>query len=98
MLNGFYDIPRGGRWRPYLGGGIGVGFVSADFSAAGDDDDTVFAYQVGAGIGYEITPSIIVALDYRFFGTTDPEFDAIITKVVAEYISHNIGLNLRFRL
>ena len=95
MLNGFYDIPLGGSWIPYIGGGIGVGFVRSDLSTFGIETDPVFAYQVGAGIGYEITPSIIVALDYRFFATTDPEFN---TGIEAEYSSHNVGLNLRFRL
>lgn len=78
MLNVFYDIPVG-DWVPYVGGGIGVARVSInDFKVLGiplaDDSDTVFAWQVGGGVGYKIDPAWTVVLDYRYFSTTDPDF------------------------
>ena len=59
-----------------------------------DADDTVFAWQVGAGIGYALTPQLTFDLKYRYFATSDPEFDG--TEV--EYASHNVyaGIRLHF--
>ncbi len=102
MVNGFYDIGTGTSWKPYLGGGIGLALVSInDATVVGiplaDDDDTVFAYQLGAGLGYEVNPNLTISLDYRFFATVDPDFtDPTGIEFSAEYMSHNIGLGLRY--
>ncbi len=62
-----------------------------------DDDDTVFAYQFGAGVGYEISEMIILTLDYRYFATRDPKFtDDFGEKVTSEYRSHSFGVGLRY--
>jgi opacity protein-like surface antigen len=101
MANGFWDIPTGSPATPYLGGGIGVANVSAnDFKINGDllvdDDDTVFAYQLGAGIAFELNPNMALDLGYRFFATADPEFtDFEGDKVESEYMTHNASLGLR---
>ena len=54
----------------------------------------MFAWQVGAGIGYALTPQLTFDLKYRYFATSDPEFDG--TEV--EYASHNVyaGIRLHF--
>ncbi len=75
MANVYRDFP-GATLTPYVGGGLGVAFAWInDFSIAGtpvaDDSDTVFAYQLIAGIGYPISPTVTVNLDYRLFGTSD---------------------------
>jgi len=100
MANAWYDIDTGTNWIPYLGGGVGVARVSADVSFAGieiaDDSDTVFAWQIGGGVGYEVSPGIVVSADYRYLATTDPEFeDALGAKFDAEYSSHNIMISVR---
>jgi len=79
MTNLWFDY-RIGRFQPYVGGGLGVAVASLDDAevagiAASDDEATVFAYQLGAGLGYELTERWTVSLDYRFFDTMDPEFD-----------------------
>ena len=63
-----------------------------------EEDDTVFAYQIGAGLGYKITPATMATLSYRYFGTSDPTFDDGVDKIEAEYKSHNIwvGFVARF--
>ena len=96
MANGWYDIDTGTPWVPFLGAGLGVAKIGIDIESLGgvaisyDESDTVFAYQVGAGLGYRITPTTTVSLAYRFFGTSDPEFDDGIDKIDTEYHSHNI--------
>ena len=103
MANAFYDLDTGGPWKPYAGGGIGLAIVSVnDAEILGipvvDDDDTVFAWQVGGGVGYEITPAWILSLDYRFFATADPDFIDLtgLVPFSMEYDSHRIGVGVRY--
>lgn len=101
MANGWYDFMIRG-FRPYIGGGIGFARVSVDGSVRGvqllDDSDTVFAYQLGAGVGFDVAPNVTVSLDYRYFATQDPELDAAGgTTVDGEYQTHNIGISARYR-
>jgi len=43
----------------------------------GSEDDTVFAYQIGAGAGYAVNKNITIDLKYRYFATEDPDFEGI---------------------
>ena len=110
MVNVWYDFNAGSRWRPYIGGGLGLvqvdwGDVEYDRNEVaqgaanqlarlggqpvppGTDvpipegtvpelssTDTVFAYQVGAGLGYEVTDAITVQLGYRLLKSNQLEF------------------------
>jgi len=103
MGNAWYDVHTGTPLIPYVGGGLGVAYGSADISAFGsklvDDSDIVFAWQVGGGIGYEISPGIVISADYRYQATTDPEFkDVLGNKIDTEYSSHSIMLGIRGHL
>jgi opacity protein-like surface antigen len=90
LVNGFYDIHLNAPVTPYIMGGAGIAKITVKKS--GDKEaDSVFAYQLGAGIGYDIDDDSILDLGYRFFTTSDPEFD----KAEAEYYSHGIVIGLR---
>jgi len=91
MANVWYDIETGTKWVPFIGAGIGLANVDAEIEGE-SEDDTVFAYQVGAGIGYEISDSTTATLGYRYFATSDPDFDGI----EAEVGTHNIEVGVRF--
>jgi len=60
-----------------------------------DDDDTVLAGQVGAGVGYAVTEQIGLSLDYRFFITENPEFDSL--AVEADYRNHSLWAGVKYR-
>ena len=90
MGNGFYDIHLNSPVTPYIGGGAGFAQIRFDESDI-TDKDTVFAYQIGAGIGYHIDSESILDIGYRYFATSDPEFDG----AEAEYQSHNFVIGLR---
>lgn len=106
MANAWYEFSTGTPWRPYIGGGLGMANVSlndAGFTLLGidflvaDDDDWVFAYQFGAGLNYEVTSQIVIGVEYRLFATTDPDFvDVVGIKFDGEFLSHNLGLIVRF--
>ena len=80
MANAYYDFDLGGPLKPYVGGGVGVGFIDVDYSPSGvgiiQDDATAFAYQAMAGLTYEVGPATELFAGYRYRATTDVEFDA----------------------
>ncbi|MBF0356494.1 MAG: outer membrane beta-barrel protein [Alphaproteobacteria bacterium] len=76
MGNVIYGLPLDSPLRPYLGAGAGAAYV--DWSKAKregadyiNDSAAAFAYQGILGVGYELTPSLGLNLDYRYFATTD---------------------------
>ncbi|MCD6187335.1 MAG: porin family protein [Desulfuromusa sp.] len=92
MGNVYYDFKNETRFITSIGGGLGVANVDFDFDDFSNDDDTVVAYQLMLGVGYPITKQIVVELQYRFFGTADPDIDG----TDLEYYSHNVLLGLRY--
>lgn len=103
MANSWFDFDTGTDFFPFIGGGIGIARVDGEINSVGsvpvnlDDDDVVFAYQVGAGIGYEITDNAVISLGYRFFGTSDPEFSSGGFTDETEVMTHNVELGVRYR-
>jgi opacity protein-like surface antigen len=67
MVNGYWDIPTGSKWRPYLGAGIGVGFVNA--KSENDVEvvnGTALALQGKAGVQYEVTKKGNAFLEVKY--------------------------------
>ena len=81
MINGYFDLPTGGPLKPFIGGGVGFANVSIDWVTPGffpfsevplaDDSDRGFAYQISAGIGYEINPRATLTFTFRHFATEE---------------------------
>lgn len=90
MGNLLVDLPLSEAVRPFFGGGIGL--VNVELSNGGSEDDTVFAYQAIAGIGFPLTHVTTLDLQYRYFASTDPKFEG----TEAEYQTHNFFAGLRF--
>lgn len=91
LFNIYYDFKNTSPFTPFLSAGIGLSNVEFDIEDE-SDDDTVFAYQLGVGLGYAITDKVSLDVKYRYFGTEDPEFDGF----EAEYSSHNFYMGVRF--
>lgn len=92
MGNVFYDFATGGPWTPYLGGGLGAASVS--FVSAVDVSETVLAYQFIGGIGYNLSPTVVLAFDYRYFGVDTPKFGGAIP-FEQEYSNSTLMLGVR---
>jgi opacity protein-like surface antigen len=115
LANVWFDVPIGEKIRPYLGGGVGVGRLDIDVrgtdptpldasAVAIDDADWGFAYQLGAGLAFDLTPHMAVDIGYRFkrIHDVEPELEIaasfLLTGASSEvnYTSHNLLLGLRF--
>lgn len=108
LFNGFIDLHNDSPITPYFGGGIGFSAVhisdtSGDNTNTGfrellylDDDDTVFAYQVGAGMGITLTRLVTLDVGYRYFGTSTARFTESSINPEFKLESHNVAIGLRF--
>ena len=71
MANAYLSLPVG-DWRPYVGAGIGRAHVKAEnigFAAIPlrtDDSDSATAWQLMAGVGYQIAPNLELGARYRY--------------------------------
>ncbi|MBP2301407.1 OmpA family protein [Azospirillum picis] len=95
MGNLLYDFKFGLPITPYIGVGAGVAGVKQTLGGQ-SDRDWVFAYQGIVGASYDITDNLAVTLDYRYFATTDPEFDLGPASSKGEYRNHTILAGLRY--
>lgn len=101
MGNLWYDIPLSKHIQPYLGGGAGYARVSLnDFRTPGtsgtNGTDTVFAWQVGAGLDFPLTKRITASIGYRYFVTKDPHFRDNNTNIHTQYTTQIAQLGLRY--
>jgi opacity protein-like surface antigen len=91
MVNGFYDFAPRSQVSPFVGAGIGFANIEGDIDFQGKEDDNVFAYQFAAGMAFALNPKMKIDVQYRFFGTEDPDFYGL----EAEYLTHNVMVGLR---
>ncbi|UFS72636.1 outer membrane beta-barrel protein [Geomonas sp. RF6] len=107
LFNGFIDVHNNSPVTPYFGGGIGFAVVHISDTyvtqPAGyqdilyfSDDDTVFAYQIGAGVGIFLTPLVSLDVGYRYFGTSKAHFEESPVRAELEMESHNVSVGVRF--
>jgi opacity protein-like surface antigen len=112
MANAWYDFDLGLPVTPYVGGGLGMAMVkvSGDLGHFEGDDvvlgrlfernDTVFAWQLGAGVSMPISDSAKLFADYRYFSANDahlilePGFKG--GNVDADFNSHSLMVGVRF--
>ena len=76
LANLWRDFDMGG-FRPYAGGGIGMGLMDThlDFANGGNHvvDGTSFALaaQVGSGVRFDVTDNMVIDVGYRFKAALD---------------------------
>ncbi|MBA4423822.1 MAG: porin family protein, partial [Syntrophus sp. (in: bacteria)] len=62
------------------------------------DDDTVFAYQAGAGLEIAFTKILSLDLGYRYFGTAKGNFNRnTSTATELKFESHNASVGFRVK-
>lgn len=110
MGNVFLNMHNPSRVTPYLGGGIG--FATLHLSATdgysptqgryvplyNDSNDTVFAYQVGAGMDIALNSRYSLDIGYRYFATEKAKFDSdYATTSEFRFESHNAMVGFKFK-
>lgn len=107
MMNVVYDLGRFSTSKsvePFIGIGLGIANMellnlSKSSGAFTDDSDTVFAYQMFAGVRVPVENSIEMSLKYRFLATTDASMmDRLGNRFKASYGAHDLILGLTYRL
>lgn len=103
MANFYYDIENPTFVKPYLMAGWGGTWVSInDVKVSGvkvvDDDQLLFAYQWGAGLGINVSRSVSIDLGYSYLRTSRDTFkDELNDKFKYRYEVHNVLLGVRYR-
>lgn len=94
MANMLIDFTNETNWTPYVGGGLGMASIDVD-----GDDDSVFAWQLMAGLDYapEAMPMTVWGLRYRYLGAQDADINAGGVPTEFEYDNHSIEAAARFR-
>ncbi|MCW4462213.1 OmpA family protein [Sphingomonas sp. BT-65] len=104
MVNGLLDFGEDDGVQGFIGGGAGVSRVKADYALTTngsflDDSDTVFAWQVIAGLRQPISDNIDVTLKYRFFNADNVKLvDVTGREFEGRFRSHSIlgGVTFNF--
>jgi opacity protein-like surface antigen len=105
LANAWFELPVGEAIRPYVGGGVGIGRLDVDLETSGgvsviNDSDWAFAYQVGAGFAFGITPGAAIDIGYRYKVINNAELEATAPSgagfdVETDYKSHNVLVGVR---
>jgi opacity protein-like surface antigen len=90
LANAWFDFQLSSRFCTYIGGGVGVAHVDAEFgtdpftpgiaqvtpfSASIEANDWAFAYQLGAGVLIGLSQHVGIDVGYRFKAITNIELD-----------------------
>jgi opacity protein-like surface antigen len=82
MLNAYWDFHNSTNFTPYVGAGLGMGFINSRYEVTGsvpaigvenfhdtyNSTDTVFAWNTGLGCSYAFSENVSADLAYRFVG------------------------------
>lgn len=97
LLNLWYDFALGRNFMPYVGGGMGARWLELTGGNGGSVDDTVFGYQLGAGLGWALSDRLALSLDYRYMDGDDPQFKADDGATLdSEFQAQTIGVSARY--
>ncbi len=100
MANVLYEFENDSRFTPYVGVGLGAGWMFIDTPNSGsagslgiaDGEDVGFAYQGIAGAKVAITDELAGFIDYRYLGTADIQVNEFKTS----YATHNVVAGLTY--
>jgi opacity protein-like surface antigen len=104
LLNGYYDFHNSTPFTPFVSAGVGVANVAMkdlavektdgyERKSLGTEQDNVFAYQAGLGVGYAVSDNVIMDFKYRYLATATLHLGPVSE---SDFSSHNLYLGLRF--
>lgn len=95
MVNGYVDFKNESIVTPYLMAGVGAARVDMKLkvgAVSGDDDDTVAAFQAGAGLAFAVSKNVSIDTEYRYFLTDNPDIDG----AEVEISGHRLQMGVRY--
>lgn len=105
--NGYYDIPTGTAFRPYVGAGVGVARlvaddVSVDIPVVGeaelDESGVSLMFQAQAGLAYDFSEDASAFVGYRLQGIPGQNFSAADVDFNADTtLIHSAQVGAQFR-
>jgi opacity protein-like surface antigen len=106
LVNGIVDIDLDFPVRPFLGGGIGGAYLKLDTGSNGllevDDEAGSFAWNLLAGVGWDVTESVALTATYRYLRLEGTDFSADVAGVdagdvdVDDVALHEVLVGLRY--
>ncbi len=70
LVNAYYDLELGLPLRPYVGAGVGAAYLSLDTGPDApvdvDAETGALAWNVAAGVGYELAEGVTLSAGYRY--------------------------------
>lgn len=100
FANVYWDITNYAGWTPYLGGGIGMAYhvidgVSLPVTATGKSRAS-FAYNLTAGVSYDISDVMKLDVAYRFTDLGYARSGGATPVTVDDMRAHEIKVGLRY--
>ena len=113
MFNVYKDLGRWGAFTPYLGAGLGLAYHMLDdvyftnnanlTNSIHGDRDIAFAWQVMAGVGYQVSDRAILDFGYRYVDLgkatserVDSAFNVNPRVTVNDITAHEFKVGLRY--
>ena len=96
MANAYYDFTPDKQISPYVSGGLGFARHDGEYTVTGigtdSDQDTVFAWQLGTGLSYDLNERVNLFGGYRWLASSDAEYGTL----DVEYDAHEFRLGARY--
>jgi opacity protein-like surface antigen len=100
FANAYWDITNYGGFTPYVGGGVGAAFHRlSDIAApldASDGDNTSFAWNVTAGVSYDLSPELKIDVSYRYTDLGSAISGGSVPLDVDDLTANEIKIGLRY--
>jgi opacity protein-like surface antigen len=109
MVNGYFDLENRTAFTPYIGAGLGYARVEIDGKATygsnttveWDDHDSGLAYQLMAGLAWDLSDTIVLDVSYRYLDCDDIEIAGtsnwgFTAEDEIDYESHNFMIGLKW--
>ncbi|MDA8139661.1 MAG: porin family protein [Desulfobacteraceae bacterium] len=93
FCNVYYKFIKEGAVLPYVMAGLGRGSLAVEGSL-GNDSDSLFTYQAGAGVGIRLTDKLNLDVRYRYLKTDTGYFNT--THISYGGHSGIVGLSIKF--
>jgi opacity protein-like surface antigen len=104
MANAYVEYELG-YFRPFVGVGLGMARIAfKEHGVAGvgtvmDDSDNVLAYQLSAGVSYDLYERLTLDANYRYLNFTDVELSAVDSTASSSDVGYHLfqmGLRSHF--